>query len=207
MPRTKSARFFICASIGYKSTVGYRSTMESIEHGWLTGVRHAPSPNFDRRPVGTTIDLLVIHNISLPPGEFGASYIEQFFCNQLNCDLHPYFQMLADVRVSAHCLINREGEVIQFVSFDDRAWHAGESSFAGREPCNDFSIGIELEGTDDQDYAAAQYQSLVNVTQTIMRYYPDINKQRIVGHSDIAPLRKTDPGPAFAWQHYLQQLL
>ena len=186
--------------------VALKADTDSIELGWLSRARRLPSPNFDQRPPKTDIDLLVIHNISLPPGDFGNGHIEQFFCNQLDCNLHPYFQALVGVRVSAHCLIDRSGAIVQFVSFNDRAWHAGESCFEGRQRCNDFSIGIELEGTDDSDYTPAQYVALVAATQAIMRDYPLITRQRIVGHSDIAPHRKTDPGPAFSWQHYLRQL-
>lgn len=181
--------------------------MSSIsDEGWLELAERVESPNFDPRPHGIAIDLLVIHNISLPPGNFGSGYVQQFFCNQLDCSLHPYFQTLIDVKVSAHCLIEREGRVIQFVSFLDRAWHAGASCFEGRERCNDFSVGIELEGTDDQAYTEQQYQTLASVTRALMQAYPNINKNNIVGHSDIAPLRKTDPGPAFEWQKFLNML-
>lgn len=164
-----------------------------------------PSPNFNARPQGE-ISLLVIHNISLPPGEFGGPYIEDLFLNRLDPQAHPYFQEIAGLHVSAHLLIRREGSVVQFVPFDQRAWHAGQSSFQGREQCNDFSIGIELEGCDDQAYTARQYQQLQIITQALMDSYPELNPQRITGHSDIAPGRKTDPGPAFDWDRYLQSL-
>lgn len=170
--------------------------------GWLSPVARCPSPNFNARPHADDISLLVIHNISLPPGQFGDGYIERFFCNQLPADDHPYFATICDLQVSAHCLIDRRGQVTQFVSFSDRAWHAGASHFAGRENCNDFSIGIELEGTDDRPYTPAQYSSLAAITQLLLAYYPALQRERIVGHSTIAPGRKTDPGPLFDWAHY-----
>ena len=151
-------------------------------------------------------ELLVIHNISLPPGEFGGGFIEQFFQNGLNPDDHPYFQEIATLRVSAHLLIDRRGGITQFVSLNDRAWHAGASSYCGREECNDFSIGIELEGTDDIAYTEAQYSSLAAVTRTIMQHYPHITTEKIAGHSDIAPKRKTDPGESFDWRYYRRLL-
>ena len=158
------------------------------------------SPNFNERPNGAEVSLLVIHNISLPPGQWGGHNIEQFFCNRLDVCQHPYFDSIKDLRVSAHLLIDRQGEVVQFVSFDARAWHAGQSVFAGVENCNDFSIGIELEGTDEQPYTDVQYDNLAAVIRCLMRHYPAITPQRVVGHSDIAPARKTDPGRAFEWQ-------
>ena len=173
-----------------------------ITHGWLQGVTHRPSPFYDARPAGEPISLLVIHNISLPPGEFGGSYIEDFFQGNLSPDLHPFFQVIAKMQVSAHCLIKRDGEIVQFVSFDDRAWHAGASSFAGIERCNDYSIGIELEGSDFIAYTEAQYQALSALTQTLMQHYPEITLPRITGHQYIAPLRKTDPGLSFDWRYY-----
>ena len=144
----------------------------------------------------------MVHNISLPPGEFGGDSIERFFTNCLDCDAHPFFDEIRDLRVSSHLLIRREGETVQFVSFDERAWHAGQSHYCGRDNCNDFSIGIELEGTDEQAYTEAQYAALVAVTAALLDYYPLLSAQGIVGHSDIAPGRKTDPGPAFDWQRY-----
>lgn len=174
--------------------------------GRLPGARWCPSPNFGPRPEGEEISLLVIHNISLPPGEFGGSAIEAFFCNRLDPDAHPYFRTIADLRVSAHALIRRDGEVVQFVSLLDRAWHAGRSCFQGREECNDFSIGIELEGTDDTPYTDTQYHRLAELAALIMAAWPGIDVSRIAGHSDIAPGRKTDPGPAFDWSHFRHQL-
>lgn len=170
--------------------------------GWCDGIRHCPSPNFNARPQGE-ISLLVIHNISLPPGRFGTGKVEAFFQNRLDPDEHPYFAVIASLRVSAHFLIERDGGVIQFVSCRDRAWHAGQSRFQGREGCNDFSLGIELEGTDTEPYTEAQYVALIELTGQLRRAYPDIAPDRIRGHNDIAPERKTDPGPAFDWPRFL----
>lgn len=150
--------------------------------------------------------MLVVHNISLPPGQYGGPAIEEFFCNRLNSDDHPYYKTIADMRVSSHVLIRRDGHCIQFVSLLERAWHAGRSVFDGCPECNDFSIGIELEGTDDDPYTAAQYDALAEMTMGIMRAWPAITLERLAGHSDIAPGRKTDPGPAFDWCHYRQCL-
>lgn len=166
---------------------------------WLAHAQPRPSPNQDARPPGIAVDLLVIHNISLPPGEFGGPWIDDLFMNRLDPLAHPYFRALADLRVSAHLLIRRDGALIQYVGLHDRAWHAGVSRFADRDHCNDFSIGIELEGTDDLAYTDWQYQRLIETTQHIRRLFPAIGIERIVGHCDIAPGRKTDPGPAFDW--------
>ncbi len=173
-----------------------------IEKGWLQQVKHVPSPFFDARPEQDDISLLVIHNISLPPGQFGGSHIEDFFTGQLDAKAHPFFNVIHNMGVSAHCLIKRDGEIVQFVSFLDRAWHAGVSSFAGRERCNDYSIGIELEGTDFIAYTEAQYESLVKIAQVLMLTYPNINAERITGHQFIAPLRKSDPGLSFDWKKF-----
>ncbi len=167
--------------------------------GWVSGARHVHSPNHDRRPPGTAIHLLVIHNISLPPGEFAGNAVERLFTNRLDPDAHPYFAQLRDLKVSAHFFIRRDGGIIQFVPCHKRAWHAGVSSWRGRERCNDFSIGVELEGTDDQPFAPAQYQALSKLTRRLCRAYPI---RGIAGHSDIAPQRKTDPGPCFDWAYY-----
>ncbi|ALE52405.1 N-acetyl-anhydromuranmyl-L-alanine amidase [Candidatus Thioglobus autotrophicus] len=156
-----------------------------------------PSDNFNQRPDGTNITLVVIHNISLPPGEFNNNYIEDFFTNQLQTDQHPYFETLKEVKVSAHLLIKRDGRIIQFVDFDQRAWHAGRSSFNQIDDCNNYSIGIELEGTDNSPYETLQYQSLNQVLSILKAHYPITD---IRGHSEIAPGRKTDPGPAFDWR-------
>jgi AmpD protein len=177
-----------------------------IADGWYLPAQRRVSPNFDSRPDPADISLLVIHNISLPPGEYGGTYIEEFFCNELDCGCHPWFERLRDLRVSAHLLIDRQGALCQFVPFHLRAWHAGESCFEGRSNCNDFSIGVELEGCDDETYTEQQYASLVRLTRSIQQAYPTITAARITGHSDIAPHRKTDPGPAFDWQYYLEQL-
>ncbi|MFZ5722381.1 MAG: 1,6-anhydro-N-acetylmuramyl-L-alanine amidase AmpD [Pseudomonadota bacterium] len=179
-----------------------QGTERLLDQGWVRGVRRCPSPNFNARPAGERISLLVIHNISLPPGKFGGRWIEDLFCNCLDHTAHPYFETLRGMEVSAHFLIRRDGSLLQFVSIDDRAWHAGKSSFAGRENCNDFSIGIELEGTDDRPFTQKQYRRLASLTGLLLRACPDLSPARIVGHSDIAPGRKTDPGPAFDWPAY-----
>ncbi len=166
-----------------------------ISNHLLTSARQSTSANQNDRPTDK-ISLVVIHNISLPPGEFNNHYIEQFFTNQLNFDLHPYFKTIKNLQVSAHLLIRRDGSVIQFVPFDKRAWHAGVSSFNGQDNCNDFSIGIELEGTDNLNYETVQYQSLRTTLKQLKTHYPI---QAIVGHSDVSPGRKTDPGDAFNW--------
>lgn len=173
-----------------------------IINGWLNEAIVCESPNFNQRPEGTRISLLVIHNISLPPGKFGGGFIEDFFQNRLDTAQHPYFESIADMRVSSHLLIDRQGVITQFVSFDARAWHAGKSIYQGVENCNDFSIGIELEGTDDQLYTEYQYQSLAKVTRQLLANYPTLRPDRITGHDQIAPGRKTDPGPAFDWVYY-----
>jgi AmpD protein len=152
------------------------------------------------------IDLIVIHGISLPAGEFGGPWIDDLFLGRLDCQAHPSFADLQGLRVSSHFLIRRHGELIQYVPLHRRAWHAGISSFEGRQSCNDFSIGIELEGTDDLPYTCMQYQQLKQLCRRLMRIYPAITTQRIVGHADIAPGRKTDPGPAFDWHHLRQDL-
>lgn len=173
-----------------------------MQDGWLPAARRVPTENCELRPAGCLPDLLVIHNISLPPGQFDGDCIERLFTNCLDWDAHPFFAEIRGLRVSSHLLIRRDGELLQFVSFDDRAWHAGVSEFAGRDNCNDFSIGIELEGTDELPYTDAQYHALAAVTAALFRQYPDMGPERIVGHCDIAPGRKTDPGPAFDWQRY-----
>ncbi len=174
----------------------------SISAGWTDQARRLLSPHCDERPGREPPSLLVIHNISLPPGLYGGGYIEKFFLAQLPIEEDPYFENIAQLRVSAHCLIARDGNLTQFVSFNERAWHAGDSEFCGREKCNDYSIGIELEGTDEEPYTRRQYLVLIELTKTLMMHYPGITKDRIVGHSDIAPERKTDPGPSFDWKIY-----
>ena len=165
--------------------------------GWLDGVRCVASPNFDERPSGEQVSLIVIHAISLPPTQFGSEDIVRLFANTLDPDSHPYFSHIATLRVSAHFLIRRDGELIQFVSCRQRAWHAGFSCWGGRERCNDFSIGIELEGCDELPFEDAQYLRLVALIETLQTQYPI---SAIVGHSDIASGRKSDPGPCFDWQ-------
>ena len=179
--------------------------MEISEH-WLSAARVECSPNFNERP-NQEISVLVIHNISLPPGCFSGDAVIDLFLNRLDWDQHPFYQQIRGLEVSSHLLIRRDGELIQFVPFDKRAWHAGRSSFDGRENCNDFSIGIELEGSDDCEFTAAQYQALVTVTKALMHAYPQITAARVTGHSDIAPGRKTDPGPCFNWAWYRSQLI
>ena len=174
--------------------------------GLIEGVRQVPSPNCDDRPPDIDIDLIVVHGISLPPGEFGGPWIDALFTNALDPDAHPYFRDLQSVRVSAHLLIRRDGERVQYVPFHRRAWHAGASRFQGRERCNDFSIGIELEGTDDLPYEDIQYRVLARMVQSLMKVYPHIGPQRVVGHSTVAPGRKTDPGPAFDWRRLYRLL-
>lgn len=174
----------------------------SIESGVVNGAQQVPSPNFNERPENETVSLLVLHNISLPPGQFGGGYVERFFQNQLPVEVHPYFAEITELQVSAHLFIARDGAVTQFVNLNARAWHAGLSQFDGREQCNDFSIGIELEGCDDQPFTDSQYCVLAELTDAIQHAYPAITSDRIAGHSDIAPGRKTDPGPCFDWPRF-----
>lgn len=178
---------------------------EPILHGWLQNARKVPSPNQDSRP-GSEISLLVIHCISLPPGHFGGDAIERLFCNRLVPEEHPFYREITGLKVSAHVLIDRQGRITQFVPFHRRAWHAGVSSFQEREKCNDFSIGIELEGTESTPYTEDQYLCLARITAVLLGTYPELTKERIVAHSDIAPGRKTDPGPSFDWARYHQLL-
>ena len=165
-----------------------------------------PSPHHNERIGPNDISLLVIHGISLPPGAFGGPWIDDLFMGRLDPGAHPYFAGIHQLRVSAHCLIRRDGELVQYVPFGARAWHAGVSEFNGRQNCNDFSIGIELEGTEHQPYTDAQYQSLVLLTRQLMQDFPAITTERIVGHQQIAPGRKTDPGPSFDWDRYQSAL-
>lgn len=174
--------------------------------GWLRGVRRVVSPNCDERPAGTDLGLIVVHGISLPPGQFGNGWIERFFRNDLPASADPYFATIEGLEVSAHMLIGREGALTQFVPFQKRAWHAGRSEYCGRTACNDFSVGIELEGTDDIPYTIAQYRALTSLIGALRRAYPSLEKADVVGHSDIAPGRKTDPGPSFDWAK-LERLL
>ena len=177
-----------------------------IDKHWLVNAKHLASPHADARPVSDDINLLVIHCISLPEGHYDTPYVEQLFMGNLDTSPATPFNALAGLRVSAHVVIRRHGAVEQYVAFNQRAWHAGKSSYCGRRRCNDFSIGIELEGTDHDSYTEQQYQQLVQVTQALLACYPNLRRNRIVGHEDIARGRKTDPGPGFDW-HYFQRLL
>jgi len=165
--------------------------------GWLSQARPVPSPNFGPRPEGTDVSLAVIHSISLPPGQYGGDEIERLFTNRLDWDAHPYYQQIRGATVSSHFLIRRDGELLQFVSCEDRAWHAGRSSWQGRENCNDYSIGIELEGLEGERFEAEQYAVLAALLQTLAQRYP---LQAVAGHEHVAPGRKIDPGPGFDWQ-------
>ncbi len=172
--------------------------MKVINHK-LVAVEQLNSPNFNERPENCPVDMVVVHNIALPPGEFGGPYIAQLFLNQLDINAHPHFRVLAGLKVASHVVIYRDGSVQQFVSFDKRAWHAGVSSYQGRNECNDFSIGIELEGSENVPYPDIQYQKLAIIIHSLMQSYPHISRNRIVGHRDISPGRKTDPGLNFDW--------
>lgn len=174
--------------------------------GWLAAARRVPSPNCNARPEGAQIALVVVHNIALPPGEFGGPHIEALFSNRLDPGLDPYFAAILPLEVSAHFLIRRDGELVQFVPCHLRAWHAGQSQWCGRDNCNDFSVGIELEGCDDVAYTKAQYAILSRLIAALKREYPGIAADAIVGHADVAPGRKTDPGPAFDWRELRQRL-
>ncbi len=174
--------------------------------GLMGGARFVASPNHDGRPQNEPPSLLVLHGISLPPGEYGGPWIDALFTNTLDPEAHPYFAGIHQLRVSSHLLVRRDGELVQYVPFDKRAWHAGVSSFQGRERCNDFSIGIELEGSDDEPYEAVQYRVLAECIVALLAAYPELSAERITGHSDIAPGRKTDPGPHFDWPRLRQML-
>lgn len=180
-----------------------KSASQLFQHGWYIRADHQQSPNVDARPAGVVPDLLVVHAISLPPGQFSdvnpQTYIDDLFLNRLDTTAHPDFAQLAGVRVSSHFLIRRNGDVVQFAAIEQRAWHAGVSEFKGRSRCNDFSIGIELEGSDYVPFEDDQYSALINLTAALLQHYP---VQHIVGHQDIAPDRKTDPGPFFDWEKY-----
>ena len=174
--------------------------------GWIEGARRVASPNFDERPSGSELGLIVVHGISLPPGQFGNGWIDRFFCNELPAGEHPFFATICSMTVSSHVLIARDGDLTQYVPFTKRAWHAGQSSYCGRTACNDFSVGIELEGTDDVPYKPRQYRALARLIGALRRAYPSLRNADVVGHSDIAPGRKTDPGPVFDW-NALRKLL
>jgi AmpD protein len=178
-----------------------------ITTGLLAGVRQALSTHFDARPPGAKPELIVIHGISLPPGEFGGPWIDRLFTGSLPGDAHEYFREIASLRVSAHVLIRRTGELVQYVPFGARAWHAGESEYCGRTACNDFSIGIELEGDDERPYEDVQYERLAALVGVLLAAYPTLQREDIVGHSDIAPGRKSDPGAAFDWTRFRKAIV
>lgn len=174
----------------------------TVDHGSgrVAGALQLPSPNHDPRPVGSDVELVVLHGISLPPGHFGGDWVEALFTNRLDPAAHPFFQEIRHLRVSTHLYIRRCGTLVQFVPLHRRAWHAGRSRFEGRTECNDFSVGIELEGTDEIPYTEAQYETLLPVLRALLAAYPALGTRRVVGHCDVAPERKTDPGPAFDWE-------
>ncbi|NOX43383.1 MAG: 1,6-anhydro-N-acetylmuramyl-L-alanine amidase AmpD [Gammaproteobacteria bacterium] len=176
--------------------------LSTIKQGWLTAARRVVSPNCDPRPDDVEINLLVIHCISLPPDEFGGAWIDALFTNTLNPDKHPYFNEIKGLKVSSHLLIRRTGEIVQYVPFHNKAWHAGKSCYNGIANCNDYSIGIELEGSENLRYEEIQYKMLANTTLALLHTYPTLSPARIVGHCDIAPERKKDPGPFFDWDKY-----
>ena len=176
------------------------------DNAWLSEVARCHSPNSDERPTGCDVDLIVVHGISLPPGRYGEGYVHRLFTNTLDSTVHRYFEGIAKLRVSAHLLIERGGATTQFVALNRRAWHAGQSSHRGREACNDFSVGIELEGIDDEPYETAQYARLCEIIAVILAAWPHIDRTCLVGHSDVAPGRKTDPGSAFDWSYLYAQL-
>ena len=177
-----------------------------IEDHLLKSAKQIQSPNYSERLKEDDINLIVIHSISLPPGKYNNSYIEEFFCNKLSVNENKYFESISDLKVSSHILIKRDGKIIQFVPFNKKAWHAGESVFKGRLNCNEFSIGIELEGCEEDDFTQNQYKNLVNICLTLFKYYPEITRQNVVGHSEIAPGRKTDPGKNFNWEYLRENL-
>lgn len=177
-----------------------------IEHHWLDKAQRIVSPNYNERPDEEDISLIVIHSISLPPGRFGNNYIDDFFCNRLDPDQHPFFREIHQLQVSAHVLIKRNGTIHQYVPFNKRAWHAGQSQYQGRSACNDFSIGIELEGTDTCAYDEQQYKSLSAIIKALIATYPKLTVQQITGHCDIAPGRKTDPGKSFDWMRLREMI-
>lgn len=180
--------------------------MLTLTAHWVDQARHLPSPNAGERPDPDDIRLIIVHNISLPPGCFGGPHVDELFTNCLDPAAHPYFRDIGDMRVSSHFLIRRGGELTQYVACNRRAWHAGASSWRGRENCNDFAIGIELEGADDIPYEEAQYATLTELTVLLRAAYPGIAPDAVVGHEDVAPGRKTDPGPAFDWRAFRARL-
>ncbi|PKM21318.1 MAG: 1,6-anhydro-N-acetylmuramyl-L-alanine amidase AmpD [Gammaproteobacteria bacterium HGW-Gammaproteobacteria-14] len=178
--------------------------MFTLTNHWVNEARHCPSPNHNERPAGVAVDLIVVHSISLPPGSFGGPHIDELFCNCLDPKADDYFASIAHLQVSSHFLIRRAGELVQYVGCDRRAWHAGQSCWQGRDNCNDFSIGVELEGTDDEPYTERQYQSLQALIRRLQQDY-GIPQASLAGHDEIAPGRKTDPGPLFDWDRVRPQ--
>ena len=174
--------------------------------GLLLGTRQVLSPHFDSRPQGQAPELIIIHGISLPPGEYGGPWIDRLFCGNFSAAAHPFYAPIARLRVSAHALVRRDGSISQYVPFHARAWHAGVSEWQGRSACNDFSIGIELEGSDTEPYESAQYHALAALIAALIRAYPSLSVDRLVGHSDVAPGRKTDPGLSFDWTRFRAEL-
>ena len=174
--------------------------------GLVVGARQVLSPHFDARPAGAVPDVIIVHSISLPPREFGGPWIDRLFTGSLPPEAHPYFRSIAAGRVSAHALIRRDGQIVQYVPFGERAWHAGTSQYRGRSACNDFSVGIELEGADDIAYEEPQYEQLAALIGALLAAYPSLSREHIVGHSDVAPGRKTDPGESFDWERLRQRL-
>jgi len=189
-----------------RSEPGAADLPVDVTTGWLRTARRVVSPNCDARPAGVATDLIVIHGISLPPGKFGGPWIERLFTNRLPPDRHPFFRRIETLKVSSHLVIRRGGTILQFVPFSRRAWHAGRSSYRGRKHCNDFSIGIELEGTDRRAYTDAQYRALARAVRALLGAYPTLSAERIAGHCDVAPGRKSDPGPAFDWKRFKSAL-
>jgi N-acetyl-anhydromuramoyl-L-alanine amidase len=178
----------------------HRGLTIDTDSGLLKPARHVASPNYDERPSGCVPELIIVHGISLPPDEYGGPWIDRLFLNSLPNDAHPYFASIAQLKVSSHVLVRRDGELVQYVPFHLRAWHAGASTYCGRERCNDFSIGIELEGSDEVPYEPIQYRQLAELIVALLKAYPSLSPERIAGHSEVAPGRKTDPGEAFDWR-------
>jgi AmpD protein len=201
-----NARLTIAMQPTYKACTIQNMMVCDRQTGIVQGARQVCSPNCDARPVAVEPELILLHGISLPPREFGGPWIEQLFTNRLSADAHPYFAQLNELRVSAHFLIRRDGELVQYVPTTKRAWHAGDSCFDGRDACNDYSIGIELEGADDVAYEDAQYAALAELVAALRAAVPSLATGYLAGHCDVAPGRKTDPGPAFDWAQ-LQALL
>ena len=196
----------IAKTTGRQSGPGAADWTVDADSGLLRGADYRPSPHCDERPPGVVVDVLVVHAISLPPGDFGGPYIDDLFLGRLQAAAHPYFREIAHLKVSAHFLVRRDGALVQYVPVHRRAWHAGESCCEGRSGVNDFSVGVELEGCDERPFEAAQYEVLARLVRALMRRYPAIHPARIYGHADVAPGRKTDPGPHFDWSRLRRML-